>query len=113
MTIELTQGRNTLFVPAENIIRMESVRTYTVFYEKNGAQHVMCTNLGQVQKRLHANAELQKVFFRVHRSHIINLKEVKMYQNARGGKVVLTNNTAITVAHRRKAELLRVLQKLK
>ena len=113
MTIEVTEGKNTLFVPAENILRMEAVRVYTVLHEKNGSQHVMATHLGQVMKRLSKQQELQKMFFRVNRSQIINLKEVKFYQQGRGGNVVLSNNAVVAVAYRRKTELLRVLRKMK
>lgn len=111
--ITINDSKGTRYIPAENILRMESVRAYTVFYEKNGDQHVMCTHLGQVLKRLCTNKELKKVFFRVHRSHIINLNEVKQYHKARGGEIVLSNDTVVAVAIRRKAELLKLLKKLK
>lgn len=113
MTIEVKNGRNTLFVPAENILRMEAVRVYTVLHEKNGSQHVMATHLGQVMKRLSKQQELQKMFFRVNRSQIINLNEVTFYQKGRGGKVVMSDNAVVAVAQRRKSELLNVFRKLK
>ena len=111
ITINTHHGKQD--VPVENIVRMQSTGTYTVFYEKNGNQHVMSTNLGQVLKRLNQNRQLKELFFRVHRSHAINLQEVQRYQFARGGNVVLSDNAVITVAQRRKAELRKVLKKLK
>jgi len=113
MTIEVKERRKTLYVPAENILRMEAASVYTVLHEKNGSQHVMCTHLGQVMKRLSKQDELQKMFFRVNRSQIINLKEVTFYQKGRGGKVVMSDNVVVAVAQRRKTELLNVLKKLK
>ncbi len=95
-------------LPLEDILRVESSRIYSVFYMKNcKRQYVSSNNLGKVYQQLKQNN-----FLRVHKSHIINLEEVKAYQQGRGGKVVMKNNIVITVATRRKTELLQSLKNL-
>lgn len=108
MKITVTEGRNTLFLPVENILRMQAERAYTIFYVKDGKQYVIAKHLAQVQKQL-----TNGMFFRVHRQHIINLLEVKIYQQARSPKIIMSDNAVINVAERRKAELLKLLKKLK
>lgn len=95
-------------IPAENIVRIESVRVYSIFHLRNSTQQfVSSRNLGKVQHEL--NPEM---FLRVHRSHIINLYEVKAFKNARCGKVILSDGTVINVAQRRKTEFLKHLSQL-
>jgi len=95
-------------LPVENIMRMKAARVYTIFYAKDGKQYVCCKRLGEVLKELE-----QGMFFRIHKSHIINLREIKVYQHAKTGQVIMKDNTVISVATRRKKELLRVLEKLR
>ena len=45
-------------------------------------------------------------FFRVHQSHLINLKFVSRYDKRDGGFVVLTDKTHVPVRQRKKQKLL-------
>ena len=100
-------------VHADEILKLESARNYTVFFEKSGEQHVMCRTIGDVLRKLNSNENLKNVFFRVSKTTAVNLREIKQYKPGRGGMVVLSNEAAISVAYRRKTELLKVLKKLK
>ena len=110
ITISTNQGKRE--VPAEDILRMESARVYTVFYERNGLQHVVSKNLGLVLQQLNDHSQLKRMFFRVHRQHVINLKEVKIFRNSRNANVTLSDQTVVNVAQRRRTELARILGKL-
>jgi two-component system LytT family response regulator len=95
-------------LPLEDILHVEAVRIYSIFYLRSSArQYVSSSNLGKVYRELG-----NKNFIRIHKSHIINLNEIKAYQQGRGGKVVLSDNTMISVGQRRKTELLRHLYQL-
>ncbi len=93
-------------LPLEDILHLESRRIYTIFHIKNARQVISSHNLGRINK------ELDERFLRIHKSHIVNLYEVKTYKKARGGKITLSDNTIITVAQRRKTELLKHLYQL-
>jgi len=46
-------------------------------------------------------------FFRVHKSHLVNLKFVESYTKGKGGHITLADGNQIEVAIRRKEELLK------
>lgn len=110
--ITLTEGNRQHFLPMENILRVQSSGSYTIFYMKGGKQYLCCKNMAEVKKLLNTHTAFSRTFFRVHRSHMINLQEVNAYEKARGGKVIMSDNAAVGVAIRRKTELLRVLKRL-
>lgn len=49
-------------------------------------------------------------FYRVHNSHLINLKYIDKYIRGDGGQVVLQNGEVVDVARRKKEEFLKLLQ---
>jgi two-component system, LytTR family, response regulator len=51
-------------------------------------------------------------FFRVHKSTLINLNQVKEYIRGDGGEVIMNNGTAVTVSRRRKDEFLEKMRQL-
>lgn len=108
MRFKVTNGRNTMLLPVENILRMQSEGAYTIFYVKDGKQYLITKHLGNIQKQLE-----QGMFFRVHRQHIINLREVKIFRNARSAAVTLSDNTVVNVAQRRKSDFVKMLARLK
>lgn len=107
MKIPVTEGRNTLFLPIETILRMESSRTYTIFHVKDGKQYIVAKHLGEIQKQLKPG-----IFFRVHKQHIVNLREVTAFTNTRSPLITMSDHAVITVATRRRAELLQMLRKM-
>ena len=51
-------------------------------------------------------------FFRVHKSHIVNLEFVDSYIKAEGGQVALTDGTKLPVAMRKRSQLMELFDKL-
>lgn len=100
--IIISDNRTKHIVPISNIMRLESKRVYTIIYVKNNQQYVCSRNLKVVYEELHS-----QFFFRIHKSHVINLQEVKAYREGRGGQVIMSDNTVIDVAQRKKMEFLK------
>ena len=48
-------------------------------------------------------------FFRVHHSHLVNLKQIKRFIRGEGGQVVMLNGYVIDVARRKKEEFLNLI----
>lgn len=100
-------------LPVENILHVASARMYSIFYmralspSKGSEQYVSSRNLGSVYHELN-----NENFLRVHKSHIVNLNEIKSCQLARGAKIILNDNTVINVSQRKKTELLKHLYQL-
>lgn len=94
---------NTKYVlPVKDILRLEAIRIYTVIYVKNKEQYICSKHLKMVCEELQSES-----FFRIHKSHVINLREVKGYQEGRGGKVIMNDNKVLDVSQRKKALFLK------
>ncbi|HLK27205.1 MAG TPA: LytTR family DNA-binding domain-containing protein [Puia sp.] len=93
------------FFIIEDIIRCEANGAYTYFFIKAHSKIIASKNIKEYEKILP-----EKIFFRIHHSHIINLKEIKRYHRGRGGYVEMKDGTFIDVAVRRKDEFLERIQ---
>ncbi len=105
--ITLPTQNGLLFIPIKDIVRTEAESNYTFFYLSNGKKQVVARTMKEFEDILcHYN------FFRVHKSHIINLNFVSRYIKGDGGTLVLTDGTEIEVAASKKLALLHKLQEL-
>lgn len=106
-TISLSASDGISFIKMSEIIRVEANGRYAKFYLLNKETIVVSKTLGDFEEILCANQ-----FFRIHDSSIINLNYVKKYIRGDGGTVILTDNTELDVARRRKDEFMKLLPKL-
>ena len=94
---------NTKFVlPVKSILRLEAIRIYTVIYVKSKEQYICSKHLKVVCEELQSES-----FFRIHKSHVINLQEVKGYKEGRGGQVIMSDNKVLDVSQRKKTAFLK------
>lgn len=93
-------------VEIDNIIRCESDRNYTTFYLDDGDKILISKSMREFEDMLDGHD-----FFRVHNSHLINLNFIKKFLKD-DLIVVLKDNSNISVAYRKRDELLRALKAL-
>jgi len=91
----------------QDIIRLDSNSNYTTFHLKNKQKMMVSKTIKEFEEMLE---EVQ--FFRVHNSHIINLRYVKNYIKGEGGIVRMEDGSEIDVSRRRKEEFLKALHEL-
>ncbi|MFK7924300.1 MAG: LytR/AlgR family response regulator transcription factor [Bacteroidia bacterium] len=89
-------------VNPEDIIRCESDRNYTFIFLMDGRKILVSRTIKEYDEML---ADYN--FFRIHQSHLINLKYLKNYTRGRGGYVELTDGSTLDVSARRKSEFLK------
>jgi two-component system LytT family response regulator len=89
-----------LFVTAEDILRCESDRVYTWIYMNDGKKLLSSYNLGEFRRILP-----ERLFFQVHKSHIISLASVRSY-DAREGTLELRDGSVVPVSRRIKPAFL-------
>lgn len=94
-------------VPVAEIIRCEADRNYTLFYLRDERKIIVSHSIKDYDDIL-----CEQGFFRVHKSHIINLKFVDSYIKSDGGSVLLTDGTSVPVAMRKKQRLIELFEKL-
>lgn len=102
--IALSSADRVHFVNINDIIRCESQRNYTLFYLTGNKQILVTRTLKEFDEMLE-----DKGFIRIHHSHLINLNYLKEFVKADGGYALMSDNSQIPVAVRKKDELMKKL----
>lgn len=90
-----------LFLPLTDIIRAEAAGSYATIFLNNKQKLVASKNLTELEEMLDSDD-----FFKVHKSHLVNLRYVAKYIRGEGGILVLTDGSEVDVSRRRKEDLL-------
>lgn len=107
MTTILQNGFTKLVLPSRNgfhfidlkkIMFLKAHGNYTLFYLDNEKSLIATKTIGLYQKILENH-----FFFRLSRSHIINLRHLEEYQHFKSPIVKLKNGKELTLAESRKA----------
>lgn len=96
-----------LFVEISDIIRCESDTNYTWFYMQDGSKILASKTLKEYETLLQ-----EHLFYRVHKSHLINLKHLNRYVRGEGGSVIMSNGNEVEVSRRSKEGFLMKLKEL-
>jgi len=101
-----TNNNNTIAVPtlsgyeiikSDEIINLEADESYTKIFLSNGKKCVSSMTIARYEKVLDDN-----IFFRIHKSHIINTKDhLKEFNRHEGNVVIMDNGSVIPVARRK------------
>lgn len=95
------------FIDADDILVAQADRSYARFHLKGGKKIVVSKPLKEYEELLE-----QCNFFRVHKSHMVNLNRIEKYVKGKGGYVIMDDGSHVDVSVRRKEELLRVLTQM-
>jgi two-component system LytT family response regulator len=87
-------------IPLADILYLEGAGNYSKIYMLNDESLLSSHNVGYYEDYL-----LNEGFFRISRSHIINLSHVSRISRKEGGFVVLNNNIELSLASNRKDDL--------
>ncbi len=93
-----------LFIGLPDIICCESDDKYTTIFLADKKRIVASRTLGDFEELLQPYG-----FFRIHKSHLINLKHLKKYLRGEGGQVIMTDGTTLDVSRRKKDDLLQLV----
>lgn len=94
-----------LFFDFNEIIRIEASGSYTIIYSVSRGKVVSSKNIKEYELQLPVEQ-----FFRVHNSHIINIKRLIKYDKGRGGLLTMEDGSKVELASRRKAEFLNIFR---
>ncbi|MBA4166973.1 MAG: response regulator transcription factor, partial [Chitinophagaceae bacterium] len=92
------------FIIIKNIIHIESSSNYCKLFFLAGKPLLVTKLLKEFEDLL-----MPYQFFRVHNSHLINLKYIQKYIRGEGGQVLMQNGDVIGVSRRKKEEFLKLL----
>jgi len=102
--IALRSSQGIDFVTANEVIRVEANQVYSNFYLDNGNKILVSKPLGEFESMLESCN-----FFRVHKSHMINLNHVSKYVKGKGGYVIMKDGSHVDVSVRKKDKFLKRL----
>lgn len=99
--LTLVTANEVLVVHTDDIIRIEANNNYSMFYFTNHPKLLISKTLKEFEEQLADHG-----FFRIHQSHVINLKHVESVQTLDGGHVNLKQGHKVEISRRRKAEFM-------
>jgi two-component system LytT family response regulator len=105
--VGIPDGDGLIFINLSDIIRCDSDGNYTFFILTSGKKIIASRTLGEYEQMF-----AEDNFFRIHRSHLINLEHVKKYIKGEGGYVVMSDNSQVEVSRRNKSDFLEKLSHL-
>ena len=103
--IALSSSNGVELFLANDILRFQANKLSCIVYFTDGTQKIVSKCLKEYEEVLSKHG-----FFRLHKSHMVNMSHVTKYISGKGGAVLLTNGEKIEVAVRRKKELLEVIR---
>ncbi len=92
------------FVNIKEIIRCESDNNYTNIFLTGGRKFIVSKTLKEFDEMLSPFN-----FFRIHKSHLINLNYLQKYNKGEGGYVIMEDGSELEVSRRRKDDFIRAL----
>lgn len=82
------------------IVRLESNNNYTTIYSSSNDPIVSSKSIKDYEQRLPSS-----LFFRVHNSHIVNLKCITKYIRSKNGSLILSDGSVVPISAGKKKEL--------
>ena len=101
--IALSTLEGLLFVNVSDIIYCESSGPYTHFIFKQADRIITSKHLKEYEDLLNGYD-----FFRIHKSYLVNLHEIKKYIRGEGGCLIMSNGTSLNVSKQRKEDFLNI-----
>ncbi|MEE4196963.1 MAG: LytTR family DNA-binding domain-containing protein [Bacteroidales bacterium] len=89
-----------------NIVYCQAEESYTKIFTNRNEAILVARNLKNIEEMLP-----EELFFRIHKSHLVNMNYIKSYSKTDGYKIKLDNGIELDVATRRNDEFLKALTK--
>ena len=105
--VAIPDGDGLVFIYVDEIIRCESDSNYTYFFIQGGKKITASRTMRDFEEMF-----ADENFFRVHRSHLINLDHIKRYMKGDGGYVIMDDGSKVEVSRRKKNEFAEKLAEL-
>lgn len=105
ITLPLNKGR--LVVDINEVIRCQSDNNYTWFFFSDGRKEFVSRTLKEYDRLLQNNG-----FYRVHQSHLINIKYIKQYVKGEKACFIMADGSSVPVSQRKKGLANKIIKQL-
>lgn len=106
-TLALSTIEGLLFIKIKEIMYLEATSCYTTIFMCNGSKHIASKTLATFEEVMD-----DPIFFRPHKSYIINLKNVKQYIRGEGGEIIMENGVSISLSRNKKQQFLEMFMRI-
>ncbi len=107
-TIALSVQEGLIFVKLDEIIYIEGNGGYSNIVMTNSRKHLASKTMSVFEDVLADHP----LFFRAHKSYIVNLKFITQYIRGEGGEIIMTDGKNIAISRNKKQEFLGLFQKI-
>lgn len=90
--LALPVGSSSIFVDPEGILKVQADGNFSVLTMSTGQEYYISKSLKEMERLLQAPP-----FIRVHKSHIVNVKEISAYHKADGGKIEMSDQSKMSI----------------
>jgi two-component system LytT family response regulator len=94
-------------VNTEDIIRIEADTNYSAFYTTDDQKIFVSRAIKDYEEML-----IDRGFFRIHKSYLINISKIKYFDKAEGGFVIMSDGSTLPVASRKRDLLLDLFESM-
>lgn len=102
LAVPTTEG--TEFINVRDIIRIEAERSYCIIYMTGKRKIILSRSLGDIEASLDKD-----MFFRAHKSHLVNLEHIKKHVRFDGGYIIMDDDSKVELSRRKKDEFLQAM----
>lgn len=106
IALEIPKG--VIFISHDDILLFEADGMYTKTYLANGDTQLICKPL----KHFVSQLQSLPIFYKPHRSYLINLKHIKELSKTDGHHLVMSNNKTIPISKDKRDEFMLVLSEV-
>lgn len=107
-TLALSTMKGLIFIKIEEVMYFSASNAYTFVVMNNGDKHLVSKSLAVFEDVLLDNP----VFFRAHKSNIVNLKYIKQYTRGEGGELIMKDDTSLVLSRAKKQDFLNLFKKI-
>ena len=107
-TIALSTQEGLHFVKIDEIMYLEASSCYTYIVMNDKTKHLASKTMANFEEVLQDNS----LFFRAHKSHIVNLKFIKQYIRGEGGEIIMQDGKNVALSRNKKQEFLSLFKKV-
>lgn len=107
-TIAISTQDGLLFVKIDDMMYLEADGCYTFITMNDKSKHFASKTLSAFEDVLQDNS----LFFRAHKSHIVNLKYIKQYNRGEGGELIMLDGSSISLSRNKKTEFMNLFRKI-
>jgi two-component system, LytTR family, response regulator len=107
-TIALSTLEGLQFLKIDDIMYLDANNGYTNIVLHDDTKLIASKNISLIEEVFEGNP----IFFRAHKSHLINLKFVKQYIRGEGGEIIMRDNKSIALSRNKKQEFLAMFKRV-